>query len=135
MARFDEQGKDMGMRRRLVFCVAVALTLGTLTLSGCASEGPVKPAGLEQKIEAARTQADFDEIASVYEAQARVDRAAAESHRGLARAYRRGPSSPRGGQANMANHCDSLARMYQQAAEENLALAKEQRQAIAGDKR
>lgn len=125
----------MTMIRRLVLGSGAVLAVAVLALGGCTGEGPVKPAGLEQKIESARAQADFEEIASAYEAQARVDRAAAERHRGLARAYRAGPSSNRGGQANMAIHCESLARTYQQASEENLALAKEQRQMTAGDKK
>lgn len=125
----------MRVRRRLVFSSVPALALVALALVGCTGEGPVKPAGLEQKIESARTPADFEEIASMYEAQASIDKVAAERHRRLAKAYRTGPSSPRGGQANMAGHCENLARFYQQASEENLALAKEQRQVTAGDKR
>lgn len=123
------------IRRRLVVVAGSALVASALSLGGCAGEGPVKAAGLEQKIESARTQADFEEIASAYETQASLDRAAAERHRGLARAYKAAPSSNRGGQANMAIHCESLARTYQQAAEENLALAKEQRQMTAGDRK
>lgn len=118
-------------RRRLILFSSAVLMATVLTLGGCAGEGPVKPAGLEQKIIAARTRADFEEIASAYEQQAKVDKAAADRHRGLAQAYKARPSSNRGGQANMALHCESLARTYQQAAEENLALAKEQRQMAA----
>ena len=125
----------MRMSRRLISAAGTVLAVAVLALGGCTGEGPVKPAGLEQKIESARTQADFEEIASAYEAQARLDRAAAERHRGLARAYRAGPSSNRGGQANMAIHCESLARTYQQASEENQALAKEQRQMTGGEKK
>ena len=64
-----------------------------------------------------------------------MDKAAADRHRGLAKAYKAGRMSNRGGQANMAIHCENLARTYQQAAEENLALAKEQRQMTADDKK
>lgn len=112
-----------------------------LILGGCPTEEPVKSAGLEQKIEAARTRADHQEIAAAYERQAGVDREAMERHRKLARAYQQGwvwvppragntSSAPRENQSLVA-HCENLARMYQQAAEENLALAKQHRQMAA----
>ena len=117
-------------RRSLVLGAGAVLAAAILTLGGCAAYGPVKPAGLEQKIEAARTRADHEQIASLYEQQAGADKAAAERHRGMALAYGRSWTY-RGGQGNMAPHCENLARTYQQAAEENLALAKEHRQAAA----
>ena len=89
-----------------VFLVAVGLALG-----GCAAQGPVKPAGLEQKIEAARTRADHQEIAAVYEQQAEGHRATAERHLGWARAYERG----RRKSYSMVTHCENLARIFQQA--------------------
>lgn len=125
-------------RRRLV---VGALTAPVLTLGGCAAEGPVRPVGLEQKIEAARTRADHLEIAAVYEQQADVDNGAMERHRNLARAYERDwvATGPRGAavvNAKRVNqsviaHCENLARLYQQAAAENLALAKEHRRLAA----
>jgi hypothetical protein len=120
-------------RRWLVLGAGAVLAVAMLTLVGCAAEAPVKPAGLEQKIETARTRADHEEIASLYEQQAGTDKAAAERHRRLARTYERSWTD-RGGQTNMARHCENLARTYQQAAEENLALAKEHRQAAADTK-
>ena len=117
-------------RRWLVLGAGAVLAAAILTLGGCAAGGPVKPAGLEQKIEAARTRADHEEIASLYEQQAGADKAAAERHRGMALAYGRS-GAYRGGQSNIAPHCENLARTYQQAAKENLALAKEHRQMAA----
>ena len=77
-------------------------------------------------------------IAAVYEQEAEGDRAAAERHRGLARAYERGyiaggsrvrgSSTARRENKSLAAHCENLTRIYQQAVEENLALAKEHRQ-------
>ena len=77
-------------QRWLVLGTVTFLAAAVLILGGCAAEGPVKLAGLEQKIEAARTRADHQEITAVYEQQADGDRVAAERHRGLARAYERG---------------------------------------------
>lgn len=122
----------------------LALALAILTLGGCAAEGPVKAAGLEQKIVAARTRADHQEIAAVYEQQAEGDRAASQRHRGFARAYERGyaPGRPKIGSASSVRreykssiaHCENLARIYQQGAEENLALAREHHRLVAETK-
>lgn len=104
-------------------CAGTFLAAAILTWGGCAGEAPVKPAGLEQKIEAARTRADHREIAAVYARQAGVDKEAVERHRGLARAYERGWvwSGPPGGSASrvrgenqsLAAHCENLARRRQ----------------------
>lgn len=124
-------------RRWWLLGTGTFLAAAVLILGGCAAEGPVKPAGLEQKIEAVRTRADHQEIAVVYEQQAEGDRAAAERHRGSARAYERGGvwNGPRVGSAKRADsmvaHCENLARIYQQAAEENLALTREHRRLAA----
>mgnify|MGYP001579773457 CR=1 FL=1 len=120
----------------------LALVLAILTLGGCAAEGPVTPAGLGQKTEAARTRADHQEIAAVYEQQAGVDKAAAERHRNLARAYERrhaagGPlfdnttSTLRSEKERLVAHCENLASKYRDAAETNLALAKLHRRMAA----
>ncbi|MBS0336202.1 MAG: hypothetical protein JSS40_05210 [Proteobacteria bacterium] len=115
-----------------------------LILGGCAAEGPVKPAELEQKIEAARTRADHGEIAAILEQQAQADMEAGERHRNLARAYERGwvwagPKaggviSARKGNQNQIAHCENLARIFQQAAAEDLSLAREHRKMAAGAK-
>jgi len=131
-------------QRWLVLGAGAFLAAAVLALGGCAAEWPVKPADLEQKIEAARTRADHQAIAAVYEQQAEGDRAAAERHRGLARAYERGyiaggsrvrgSSTARRENKSLVAHCENLARIYQQAAEENLALAREHRQVAAETK-
>jgi len=120
-----------GNRRWLVFGMGALLATAVLAVGGCATEAPVKPAGLGQKIENARTRADHEEIASLYEQQAGADKAAAERHRGFARFYARS-GGPRGApNPGMRSHCETLAQAYQQAAEENLALAKMHRQVAA----
>lgn len=64
----------------------LVLAAAFLILGGCATEGPIEPAGLEQKIEAARTRSDHQEPAVIYERQAAVDREATARHRASARA-------------------------------------------------
>lgn len=117
------------------------LAAAVLALGGCAAEGPVKPAGLERKIEAARTRADHQEIAALYERQAGIDKEAGEQHLNLARAYERGSvwAGPQIGSVrrlrrdkkSFVAHCENLARVHQEAAAENLALAREHRQLAA----
>ena len=128
-------------QRWLVLGAGTFLAAIVLTLGGCPAEGPVKPAGLEQKIEAGRTRADHQEIASIYEQQAGVDREAMERHLNLARAYEQGWvwHEPGVGGVRRENqsfiaHCENLRRIYQQAAEENLALARKHRQLAAETK-
>ena len=54
-------------QRWLVLGAGTFLAAVVLALGGYPAESPVKPAGLEQKIEAARTRADHQKIAAVYE--------------------------------------------------------------------
>ena len=107
-------------------CAAGALIAAVITLAGCAAQGTTKLEGMEQKIETASTRSDHDAIALQYEQQAAADAASATRHQGYGRIYRRN-QGPRSGQQHhlvLARHCDTLAQTYQQAAEENLAMAK-----------
>ena len=129
-------------QRWLVLGARTFLAAAVLALGGCAAEGPVKPAGLDPRIEAARTRADHHAIATAYEQQAEADRVASERHLGLARAYERGwvwvgprvggESTVRRENKSVVTHCENLAGIYGQAAEENAALAREHRR-LAGE--
>lgn len=109
-----------------------ALLVATLSVGGCATEAPKKPSGIEQRIQNARTTADHEEIASQYEKQAEVDKATARMHLGMANTYKyyAGPKNTNPGA--FAAHCNNLAKLYQQAADENLELAKLHREVAAG---
>jgi hypothetical protein len=102
------------------------IAAATISLAGCAAQLPSVPAGIEQKIENASTASDHNDIASQYERQATLDVASAKRHVGYAAIYRKNRSPRSGVQAheNLAKHCDALARTYQEAADQNLALAK-----------
>jgi hypothetical protein len=103
-----------------------AIAVATISLGGCAAQQPSPPAGIEQKIAYASTPADHNDIASQYERQASVDAATAKRHLGYAATYRKNHSPRSGPQAheNLAQHCEKLARTYQDAADQNLAMAK-----------
>lgn len=116
--------------------------LAALVLGACAAESSVKSADIERKIDAAQTRAEHQEIAAIYDRRAQADGAAAEQHRALARAYERALvwSGPQVGSTRSVEalnrrsiaHCEDLARIYLQAAEVNLARAREHRQLAAG---
>ena len=112
----------------LVPGMSVVLAVVVLAASGCATQIPLKPTGLEQKIENAGTPVDHEEIALLYEQHATADKTEAERHRGLARVYARSGGVKGAPNPGMSSHCDKLAQTYQEAAEENLALAKMHRQ-------
>lgn len=113
------------------FLATLALTLA---FSGCAIEAPKKPAGIEQRIQNAHTTAEHEAIAAEYERQAQTDKATARTHRDMAKTYKyyAGPRGTNPGAFSL--HCDNLAKLYEEAADENVELAKLHREAAAGMK-
>ncbi len=98
-----------------------------------------------QKLDALlSTRRILDRLDLPVEQRARIDWEAVERHRDLALAYERGwvwapphvggASSARRENKSLVTHCENLARIYQQAAEENFALAREHRQIAAETK-
>lgn len=87
--------------------MAAVLMLATV-LAGCASEPTLTAAGMAQRIEAARTPADHEAIASYYAKEAAAARSSAESHRKMARAYQ-GQIGQRGS-GSAAAHCTAIVR-------------------------
>lgn len=84
---------------------------------------------LMYRIQSAKTGADHDEIAAIYEQRAGADRAAAENHRRMENLYRGiDPTGGGRGSGQMALHCRNIAAGYARAAEEHEALAKLHRQ-------
>lgn len=112
----------------------VALVAAVVALGGCAAQAPSAPVGIAQLIESASSGQDHENIASQYERQAVMDAAAAKRHVGYAATYRKNTSPKSGVQTHeeFAKHCESLARAYEQAADENLTLAKMHRN-LAGE--
>ena len=100
-----------------------------LMFEGRASGRSHPPVAMEQKIVNARTRADHEELASIYENHARTDQTAVKQHEGLAEQYR--APGYRGTGSILAQHCDGAARAYRQAALENAALAKVHRELVA----
>lgn len=109
--------------------VALALAAGAFIAAGAE---PISHDQLMHKVQSAKTRADHEEIAAIYEQQAATDRAAAENHRRMERLYK-GFDPSQGGRASgqMALHCKNLAEGYARAAEEHGALAQLHRKAAA----
>jgi DNA mismatch repair ATPase MutL len=108
--------------QRFILMVWSAAIAASLTLGGYAFGAGQEPAALEQKIVAATTRADHESMAASYEQEAKTLQAKAEEHRQMAKAY--GKIGFLKEKHNLVQHCDSLVKKYQDAAKENLALAK-----------
>lgn len=121
----------MGTISRWVVSSAAALILAAGALGASGAE--MSHDQLMHKIQSAKTRADHEEIAAVYEQQAKADRAAVEEHRGMEKLYR-GFGQSEAGRASpgqMASHCKNIADGYERAAKEHDALAKLHRQAAS----
>lgn len=119
-------------------CVTARATVAgvVVSLAACATQGPTPPTGVESRLESAKSRLDHEEIAAQYDRQAVVDAATAKRHRGYAEIYRKNVSPRSGAQEHLvlAKHCENLARTYQQASDENSAVAQLHRQLAAQTK-
>lgn len=116
---------------RWVISSAAALVLAAGAF-GAAGADTASHDRLMQMIQSAKTPADHEAIAAIYEEQARADRAAAENHQSMARMYRGiDPTGGGRGSGQMAAHCKNIAESYARAAEEHSALAELHRKQAA----
>lgn len=116
----------MFQAHRHVRSVVVAFTIlaAVSVLSGCAlpSSSPYAPE--EPRLQTAVGAEDHEALAKEYELQASADEAASKRHAGYASIYRRNTSWKAAAHESLAKHCDEIARTYQTAAEQKLAMAK-----------
>ena len=114
-------------------CSAAAVVLASAALNAMGA-ADLSDDELMHMIQSAKTRADHEAIASVYERQARADRAAANEHRRMEKLYKAfseaDPAWSSSGQT--PEHCQNLASIYQQAAQAHDALAELHRQAASG---
>ena len=98
-------------------CLLAATTV--LTMRAVAQEDHVvTDANLQQKVKNAKTEGDHEMIAQYYDKEAADNQQKAELHKTMRNVYFKGP---------MPAHCYSLAQAYQQAADQDKALAAAQR--------
>jgi hypothetical protein len=111
--------------------VAGVLISGAVLLSmgACAPVGKMTH-DMDAMIQSATTKADHEALAKHYEQEAKALQAKAAEHRAMAQAYAKTPYVRI--KSSLPQHCDVLASKYQEAADENLELAKQHRQLAEG---
>ena len=90
------------------------------------------PMDMTQAVQSARTRADHERLAKHYEDAARQMEAKAAEHEKLRIQYERYRGMYSRDAQNLIDHCQRLLRAYEQAVEENFAMAKSHRLLAAG---
>lgn len=103
-----------------------AILLSATLMSGALAQTPAT-AGFSEKIVAAKTKADHEQLATEFEKQAASDKEAAERHRKMAQAYTTAPWAKASGAAMVA-HCKALIADYEKAEKQNAEMAKMHRE-------
>lgn len=100
---------------------SVVLAFG-LSVSGYAASAELAPSSsMEQNILAAKSKADHEALAAQYENEAKELQAKADEHKKMLKAYAGTHWTEK---HDMGRHCKNLIQKYEDAAKENLALAK-----------
>lgn len=105
--------------------LAAMLFLIGVGLSGCAGVTTAPPPAIQQQIEAARTPADHEALATYYVKEARAARVKAVEHRAMGKAYSLSPPGGRGG--SWSAHCNAAAASYEDIASRFDAMASDHR--------
>ena len=100
------------------FVMLAATTLPTMR-AVAQEDHVVTDANLQQKVKNAKTEGDHEMIAEYYDKEAADNQQKAELHKVMGMVYFKGPAPA---------HCHYLAQAYQQAADQDKALAAAQRQ-------
>jgi hypothetical protein len=105
-------------KKRFTAAIAVGAMLGIVALVflplGIAGEGE----NIAQKVRDAKTPADHQAIAAVFEKEAQAAQQAAKQHSQLKDAYAKKPDMQM-----MVSHCDTLVKHYQEIAKDLGAMA------------
>ena len=92
------------------------------------------PMDMTQAVQTAKTRSDHDALAKHYEDAAKEMRAKADEHKKLLAYYEARKDLIRKQAQDLINHCQGLIRIYQQAATENMEMAKSHRELAAAAK-
>lgn len=109
-------------KRGFLITGIAAMLLSATLVSGAFAQVPAT-ASLADRIVAAKSKADHEQLAAEFDKQVEADKAAAERHRKMAQAYTSAPWAKASG-AGMVAHCKSLIADYEKAAKQNTAMAK-----------
>ena len=108
-----------------------ALILGAvLVLVGACTPAGKMTHDMAPAIQSATTKADHEALAAHYEQEAKELQAKAAAHQDMARSYERSGGYV-SAKSNLIQHCRDLSARYREAANENLALAKQHRELAA----
>jgi hypothetical protein len=122
--------------RLAIFALGTAML--TAVVSAPAKDKPLNGIELKNQIASAQTKADHEQIAQHFDAEAARYGAEAKEHRELAQLYQRntGPTPTKyPGSVQSFQHCDSLTKSLEQAAEDSRQLAAEHRRMAQEAKR
>ena len=112
---------------------AAAAVLVFVALPAGAQDKPLSKKEVKALIATAETKAEHDRIAKYFDAEAARYEAEAKEHGELAGVYQKStPSAKIPGPSQTFNHCDSLSKSLQKAADDARALAAEHRH-MAGE--
>ena len=116
--------------RLAVFAVAIALAPAIVSVPAAAKDKTLSKTELSHLIATAETKADHERIAQYFDAEAAKYEAEAKEHGELAQAYRKSGSASATkypGSMQTFNHCDSLSKSLEKAAENARQLAADHR--------
>ena len=116
--------------RLAVFAVATAMLTAVVSVPAGAADKPLTKSKLKNLVANAETKADHERIAQYFEAEAARYEAESKDHGELAPFYQRNPDpalSKHPGSPRAFEHCDSLSKSLQKAAEDARQLAAEHR--------
>ena len=103
--------------------VAVIALSAALVTSGCATEGPVTSGLLQEQIRNARSASDHEALAQYFQARAADANAQAARHRNMAQAYRLAPAYQYKHGLGLVQHCENIAKRYDELGKEQSAMA------------
>ena len=134
-SQFGKEGKNMLnnlMNRRTlglaIFAVAIAMTPAVISVPAEAKDKPLSKSEVKALIATAETKAEHERIAQYFDGEAAKYEAEAKEHADLAVVYGKStPSAKIPGPSQTFNHCDSLSKSLQKAADDARALAAEHR--------
>ena len=113
------------------FAIAIGLVTAVVSIPvGASDDHAIKASELKNRVANAETTADHERIAQYFDAEAARYEAESKNHGELAPFYQRNPDpaiSKHPGSPRAFEHCDSLSKSLQKAAEDARQLAAEHR--------
>jgi hypothetical protein len=113
----------MNRNRLEILSRAAWILLLSAAFSGCTLAPKTPSPELSERIEAALQHSDHDGLIAYYKAEAAAARDKMNWHRRLAASYGDLSSAGGGADSQMAAHCNSIARLYEEVAREYEGMA------------